>query len=32
MHARVMHMNQNTHGAPAEINMSPKIAAIGARA
>ncbi len=25
MHARIMHMNQNTHGAPAHIDMSPSI-------
>ncbi|MGE0798431.1 MAG: aldo/keto reductase [Lautropia sp.] len=30
IHARIMHMNQNTHGAPAHIDMSPKIE-IGAR-
>ena len=26
IHAKVMHMNQNTHGAPVQIDMSPKIA------
>ena len=30
-HAKIMLMNQNTHGAPAHIDMSPKITAIGAR-
>ena len=30
-HARIMQMNQNTHGAPAHIDMSPTIAASGAR-
>lgn len=30
-HARIMHMNQNTHGAPAHVDMSPTIAAVGAR-
>lgn len=27
-HAKIMHMNQNTHGAPAHINMSPTIAPV----
>lgn len=27
IHARIMHMNQNTHGAPAHIDMAPKIGA-----
>lgn len=31
-HAKIMHMNQNTKGAPAQVDMSPEIAAIGARA
>ena len=31
IHAKIMHMNQNTHGAPVQIDMSPKIA-VGARA
>ena len=31
IHAKVMHMNQNTHGAPVQIDMSPKIA-VGAQA
>jgi aryl-alcohol dehydrogenase-like predicted oxidoreductase len=30
-HARIMQMNQNTHGAPAHIDMSPTIAASGVR-
>lgn len=31
MHAKIMHMNQNTHGAPTHIDMSPKLD-VGARA
>ena len=25
IHAKIMHMNQNTHGAPAHIDMSPQV-------
>ena len=25
MHAKIMHMNQNSHGAPAHIDMSPQV-------
>lgn len=31
IHAKIMHMNQNTHGAPAHIDLSPKIDALARR-
>ena len=28
IHAKIMHMNQNTGGAPAHIDMSPDVASV----